>query len=79
MISKVDQVAFGFGENWSRFLSLVDEDRIERAEKTLTDKLGLTNLEGKTFLDAGSGSGLFSLAARRLGARVKVALFPERY
>ena len=28
-------------------------------------------LDGKTFLDAGSGSGLFSLAARRLGATVR--------
>jgi 2-polyprenyl-6-hydroxyphenyl methylase/3-demethylubiquinone-9 3-methyltransferase len=32
--------------------------------------LGVRDLSGKTFVDAGSGSGLFSLAARRLGARV---------
>lgn len=32
--------------------------------------LGVESLQGKTFLDAGSGSGLFSLAAACLGATV---------
>ena len=60
---------FAFGANWARFLKVVDEDRIREAELSLREMLE-TDLAGKSFLDIGSGSGLFSLAARRLGARV---------
>lgn len=61
---------FEFGKNWSRFLSLVDEQRITDAEADLVAMLKITDFKGQRFLDAGSGSGLHSLAARRLGARV---------
>ena len=61
---------FGFGANWSRFLQRLDARRIQAAEQSLQRMLSLASLQDLRFLDAGSGSGLFSLAARRLGARV---------
>ena len=60
---------FAFGENWSRFLLVLDENRIRQAEQSLSEMLETHTLAGRRFLDVGSGSGLFSLAARRRSAR----------
>lgn len=59
---------FEFGANWRRFLNGLDEARIAEAEESLREMLHVESLDGRTFLDIGSGSGLFSLAAMRLGA-----------
>lgn len=59
---------FGFGKNWSKFLEHIDPERIEVAQQSITDFLGVKTLRGKSFVDIGCGSGLFSLAALKLGA-----------
>ncbi len=61
---------FEFGKNWARFLQTLSDEKIEEAVKSLEDMLETQSLAGKSFLDIGSGSGLFSLAARRMRARV---------
>ncbi len=61
---------FEFGENWRLFLKSVDAKVIDQAKRSLCETLEFEDLNGKRFLDAGSGSGLFSLAAHQLGASV---------
>jgi len=61
---------FSFGDNWMNFLQSLDEEKIQVAVQSLKAMLKVDNLNGKSFLDIGSGSGLFSLSARKLGASV---------
>jgi len=61
---------FAFGKNWANYVETsLSEQQIHVATQALQDLLGLTTLEGRTFLDIGCGSGLHSLAAFRLGAK----------
>jgi len=60
---------FGFGQNWQQFLKgSFSEERTEIARRHLLAFLKLDRLDGLSFLDIGSGSGLHSLAAFLSGA-----------
>lgn len=59
---------YAFGANWRRFLGRLTPERVERARESLRSFLGMEDLRGRTFLDIGCGSGLFSLCAHELGA-----------
>jgi SAM-dependent methyltransferase len=61
---------FDFGGNWLDFARGIDAERLVEAEKSIGRLVGLNDLAGLNFVDIGCGSGLFSLAARRLGSRV---------
>jgi SAM-dependent methyltransferase len=62
---------FAFGNNWKSFHDVLSESRIRNARDSLCGFLDKTDLQDTSFLDIGSGSGIFSLAARQSGATVR--------
>jgi 2-polyprenyl-6-hydroxyphenyl methylase/3-demethylubiquinone-9 3-methyltransferase len=70
---------FSFGKNWKIYLKSLSEYKISLAQKSLSDFTGLNNFKNKTFLDFGCGSGLFSLAAQRQGAKKVVSVDIDEY
>ena len=62
-------LVFEFGENWQQFIDkYLDDASFTEAISSLEKFCGKDALKDKSFLDIGCGSGLFSLAALKLGA-----------
>ena len=72
----VDDTRFAFGKNWQTFLrDHLNQERIDEAKKSLVEFCNANDLiRGKTFVDIGCGSGLFSLVAHQLGASNVVSM-----
>ena len=68
--NNLSESRFEFGKNWKSFSNYIDDNVIQVAQSSLADLFNTNDLSGKTFLDVGCGSGLFSLAAFKMGAKV---------
>lgn len=58
---------FAWGENWSRFAGTLTDEQVREAELGILELLDARIVAGARFLDIGTGSGLHSAAAQRLG------------
>ena len=67
LTSKNNRISFSFGANWKRYLNSLTIEKIQIAKQSLKDFLG--NVTGKTCIDIGSGSGIFSYLMYTLGAK----------
>ncbi|MBU0898225.1 MAG: class I SAM-dependent methyltransferase [Nanoarchaeota archaeon] len=75
----MSEKAFSFGKNWCHFIKSLNKDRFDFAEKSLTDFMKISDLKGKSFLDIGCGSGLFSFTAQRLGAKKVISFDVDKF
>ncbi len=61
-----DKATFSFGKNWYDFLKVVTPERLEHAAVSIKDFMGVDDLKGKTVVDIGCGSGIFSYAMSQM-------------
>lgn len=74
------KITFSFGKNWDSYLkSFYSEELLEEAKKSLKEFMKVKDLKGLTFMDIGCGSGIFSLASYKLGAKKIISFDVDKY
>ena len=71
---------FSFGRNWRNYVkNVVNEYVVNEAKESLLKYLPEEEFKDKTFIDVGSGSGLFSLAALLLGVKKVISFDKDKF
>ena len=61
------ELRYGFGKNWDEFIRRrLSDEIVHESVEHMKSFMKIDSLAGKTFLDIGCGSGIHSLAAKRL-------------
>ncbi len=74
------KITFSFGKNWKNYVrSVVNDKVLEETKNSLLKYLPPQEYIGKTFIDIGCGSGLFSLASLILGCKKTISIDIDEY
>lgn len=65
---------FDFGINWKNYSENINEQSIKIAKTSLETYFKSNQIKDKNFIDIGCGSGLFSIAALRLGFKKVISV-----
>jgi len=63
-----EKITFSFGRNWADFLKKISPNKLEIAKQSVQDFFGSQDFSGKTVIDIGSGSGIFSYSMYEMNA-----------
>jgi 2-polyprenyl-3-methyl-5-hydroxy-6-metoxy-1,4-benzoquinol methylase len=74
-----DDVRYGFGENWADYAAHINDDLLSKIQDDLLTLLEGVDLQNKTFMDIGSGSGVHSLAALKSGVKAVLAIDYDKH
>lgn len=74
-----EKITFSFGKNWQDFLKVLTPERLENAKSSIQDFMGMDDLKGKSVIDIGCGSGIFSYAMSTMNPEKLVSFDVDQF